>query len=136
MRKHVLLLVSLILAMMLLVSGVALAKNITGTNGNDNLRGTNKADKIFGGKGNDVLRGRAGADILEGQEDEDALYGGRGRDRIDTAGESADVVDCGAGTDWVKVDPTDQYVNCEQVEHYDPSSPQGLSQSEVAPVAD
>ena len=115
MRKSTLLFVSLALAMILLVSGVALAKTVVGTEGDDVIIGTRKADDLRGAGGEDVIRGRAGDDLIRGDDQEDELYGGKGRDRIDTAGRWSDVVDCGPGRDWVKVDPTDQHVNCERV---------------------
>ena len=138
MRKRVLLLVSLALAMMLLASGVALAKNITGTDQDSVLIGTKKADRIVGGAGDDVVRGKAGNDSIWGGDGEDTLYGGKGRDRIHTAGRYADVVDCGPGRDWVTVDSTDQAVNCEKMIHEDPSvAAQSVdAQSEAAPDAD
>ena len=57
MRRPILVLVSLVLAMMWLASGVALAKNITGTRTADNIRGTIYADNIRAGDGNDVVLG-------------------------------------------------------------------------------
>ena len=122
MRKRTLLLVSLALAIMLLTSGVALAKTISGTDGDDFLRGTKKADSIDAMDGDDVVRGRGGNDEIWGGNDEDTLYGNKGRDYIHTAGYFADVVDCGPGRDRVTVDPTDQHVNCERVIRKDPNA--------------
>ena len=133
MRKRTLLLVLLALAIMLLTSGVALAKTIRGTDGDDFLRGTKNADNIRGRDGEDVIRGRAGADLIWGEDHSDTMYGNKGRDRIDTAGRWPDVVDCGPGRDKVKVDPTDQHVNCERVVLEEPSAD---SQSQVTSAAD
>ncbi len=116
MRRSILVLVPLALALMLLASGVALAKNIGGDENDNILRGTKSADTIHGRGGNDVVYGRAGNDRIYGEDGEDRLYGGKGRDRIYTAGAQADVVDCGrGGRDWAEVNASDQVVNCERV---------------------
>jgi Ca2+-binding RTX toxin-like protein len=128
MRKRTLLLVSLALAMILVVSGVALAKTVVGTEGDDVIIGTKKADDLRGAGGEDVIRGRAGDDLMRGDDQSDELYGNKGGDRIDTAGRWADVVDCGPGRDWVKVDSTDQHGHCERVELDEPpADPQAVA---------
>ena len=139
MRRTVLL-VSLMTLVMLLTSGVALAKFISGTDGDDTLRGTKYADNIFanagndvvnglkgndsltGGTGNDKVYGGAGKDKISGKNGEDEEYGGKGKDHIWSAGEERDVVDCGrGGKDVAEVDPLDQVVNCERVEVVTPT---------------
>jgi len=128
-------LVSLALATIMLSGGVALARSIVGTENDDHLIGTKHADSIYALEGNDVVKGRQGNDTLYGGAGDDQVYGGRGndkifgrsgvdkqyggkgRDRIWSAGEQADVVDCGrGGRDWAEVDSLDQVVNCERVE--------------------
>jgi RTX calcium-binding nonapeptide repeat (4 copies) len=140
MRRTILLVSLMALAMLLLASGVALAKYIGGTDGDDNLRGTKRADTINSYRGNDVVKGRKGNDTLNGNPGEDRVYGGqgndkifggdgkdqeygsKGRDRISSAGLEADVVDCGpGGRDWAEVDPLDTVVNCERVEMVTPT---------------
>jgi Ca2+-binding RTX toxin-like protein len=103
MRKSVLLLASIALAV-LLASGVALAANIKGDE-NDNvlLLGTSSRDTInpFGGNdrvyalggnddirhsyGNDYIFGGTGDDTLRGGFDNDVIWGGPGKDLIDCA---------------------------------------------------
>ena len=116
MRKPIVVLVSLALAMML-VSGVALAKNIGGDEGDNTLTGTKRADTIHGRSGNDFIRGKGGNDQIYGESGQDQLYGGKGRDRIFSAGNQVDVVDCGRGDrDRAEVDALDQVsANCERV---------------------
>jgi Ca2+-binding RTX toxin-like protein len=102
MRKTVLVLASMALAV-LLASGVALAANIKGTEGDDELYGTTSRDTIipFGGDdtvyalgsnddvrhsfGNDTIYGGAGKDTLRGGRGSDVIYGGPGSDLIDCA---------------------------------------------------
>jgi transposase len=60
----------------------AVAQNITGTNGPDELRGTSQADKINGRGGADELRGLNGADELFGSDGKDQLFGGPGADTL------------------------------------------------------
>lgn len=131
MRRGVLLLASVVLAM-LLASGVAYAAVIRGTNGDDNrLNGTPRSDSIYGlagddglrgyasgdtldgGPGGDHLRGMGGPDLLLGRGGRDVIFGQRGSDRVnggsgnDTIrvdkpkGERADLVGCGNGYDTV-----------------------------------
>jgi Ca2+-binding RTX toxin-like protein len=134
MRSVVLVLASTILAMMLLASGVALAKTINGDKRDNVLVGTNRADTIHGNIGADTLRGRRGPDKLYGDPGKDTIKGyrgadriyggdgqdlqrgGRGNDRIITAGLQADVVNCGRGRDdFARVDPSDTVKGCERV---------------------
>ncbi len=120
--------------MMLLANGLAWAKFIDGTDGDDTLKGTMYGDNIDAGAGDDVVRGKAGADFIKGGNGEDTLYGNRGGDRIVTAGRYADMVDCGQGKDRVTLDSKDQAINCEEVILEDDTS--APSMSEVPPDAD
>ena len=79
MRLRALLIVATMLLGVVMLSGVALAKNITGTNGPDRLIGTPNKDQIYG---------LGGPDYLSGKPSADALYGGRAKTRCapETAG--------------------------------------------------
>ncbi|MFD1882096.1 hypothetical protein [Paracoccus pacificus] len=70
----------------------ALAAQINGTSGADNLTGTSGADAMDGFGGNDTLNGAGGNDRLYGGVGDDFLFGGAGADRLDG----------GAGTDWAR----------------------------------
>jgi Ca2+-binding RTX toxin-like protein len=120
MRRSILVLVSLVLAMMLLASGVALAKNINGTYRAEKLIGTAYADIIRAGDGNDVVFALAGADEIRGDSGEDRLHGGKGNDRFYSAGLRRDVIYCGPGIDWAEVNSSDRVVNCERVKKVTP----------------
>jgi Ca2+-binding RTX toxin-like protein len=107
---------SLIGALGLVVASVAVAKVITGTEGDDTLPGTPRADLIqglggndriagfggpdilLGGKGNDLVRGGYGADVIWGNSGDDELYGGEGNDIIHGRGGN-DAVYGGRGSD-------------------------------------
>ena len=134
MRRAVLILATMMLGVMML-SGVVLAKNITGTNGGNELKGTNRADKIrglggqdyingrsaadelYGGRGKDEVRGKRGHDYIYGGRDTDKLFGDRGNDTMKARDGYKDYVNCGAGgNDKAYVDADlDTWVNCEDV---------------------
>lgn len=96
--------------------GVALAADITGTDGPDNINGTPDADNIQalggndkvngrggndaidGGTGNDTLDGADGFDFVSGDTGDDQLAGGSGRDRL-LGEEGNDTLDGGADND-------------------------------------
>jgi Ca2+-binding RTX toxin-like protein len=130
-RRGVLLLASM-LAMLVLVGGVALAANLIGNNGSNIINGTANSDKIRGLGGNDRLNGLGGADemwgdsgndtLLDGQTVEkstDRLYGGKGSDSFNTDNKPnhKDIVYCGPGFDTWIADPNDRYIGgrCERV---------------------
>jgi len=133
-RRAVLILATMMLGVVML-SGVVLAKNVTGTNGVNELKGTNKADKIrglggsdyingraaadelYGGRGKDEVRGQRGRDYISGGRVTDDLFGGRGNDTIKAKDGYKDYVNCGAGAnDKAYVDADlDTWVNCEDV---------------------
>jgi RTX calcium-binding nonapeptide repeat (4 copies) len=75
--RRVILLLAVMAATLVVVSGVAWALNKIGTNGSDTLKGTNKADNLLGKGGNDALFGLGGSDKLLGGEGKDWLLGGR-----------------------------------------------------------
>jgi Ca2+-binding RTX toxin-like protein len=63
-----------------LLTGVALAQNLSGGKGGEKLTGTKSADTIKGRGGNDTLKGRGGNDFLDGGAGNDTLTGGKGAD--------------------------------------------------------
>ncbi len=106
-RKLATLLSSLVL-MLVLASGVALAVDFIGTSGDDILVGTD---------GDDYLKGRGGNDRITPGEGADEVYAGAGDDLIyarDTA--SYDYIDCGGGFDQVETIHRDDVTlsNCER----------------------
>jgi len=97
--------------------GVALAADITGTNGADTIIGTPDADNIsaLGGDdtvhglgGRDVIQGGDGSDILTGDDDIDRIFGGNGADQVFGGADrdglvgdaGGDTVDGGDGNDF------------------------------------
>jgi Ca2+-binding RTX toxin-like protein len=102
--KRLAILLTALLVILVLASGVALAEDFLGTSGNDTLTGT---------EGNDLLKGRAGDDRLEALGGDDDIYGGRGNDRI-YPGEGADDVYAGAGDDLIYARDTASldYIDC------------------------
>jgi hypothetical protein len=63
-----------------LVTGAALAKNLSGGKRGEKLTGTKRADTIKGKAGNDTLKGKGGNDALDGGGGNDTLTGGKGVD--------------------------------------------------------
>jgi Ca2+-binding RTX toxin-like protein len=78
---------------------------VYGADGDDTLTGTRRPETLDGGPGDDRIDGRGGVD---------GLYGGAGDDDIDAADGDIDTVDCGPGTDTVRVDAGDSVVGCER----------------------
>src|ERR671916_833204 len=83
-RTHTMRRTALLLAVMaaalVAISGVALAKNYLGTDNGEKIVGTKYADTISARGGEDVVRGLAGADTIRGGNDKDNQYGGGGED--------------------------------------------------------
>ncbi len=103
MRRVALVFTAMALAL-LMASGVALAVNKIGTNGDDTLRGTDKADNLLGRDGDDKLFGKGGEDNLLGGAGKDVLFGGDerrpgGGDKNLDGGDGNDVVLAGRGSD-------------------------------------
>jgi Ca2+-binding RTX toxin-like protein len=113
-RRITLLLLALMATALVVASGVALAKNITGTEKGQRIVGTKFADHINALGGDDVVLGYAGADKIRGGDDNDQQYGGRGNDVIYSEGGFRDLVNCGMGTDTAYVDSKDRVVGCER----------------------
>ncbi len=115
MRKITMLLAT-VGAMLLLVSGVALAAQIackggtctgtdqkdriTGTAGRDTINAKNGSDTVFGRAGADIVRGGFGADTIHGQGGNDTLSGGPNTDRI-IGGPGQDTIDGNNGNDTI-----------------------------------
>jgi Ca2+-binding RTX toxin-like protein len=95
----------------IVLSGVALAKDIRGTFKQDDLRGTNLRDRIYGLARADTLGARAGNDDCYGGSGfgEDELLGGPANDTILAADGQVDYVNCGLGdNDTAYVDVIDE----------------------------
>jgi len=124
----------MLLVGVIVLSGVALAKDIRGTFKQDDLTGTSQLDRIYGlgaadtlmgkggnddcygGSGNDEIRCGAGNDRIDGGFGQDDLFGDIGNDTISAADGQVDVVDCGEGNDTAYVDAQDDVnPNCEEV---------------------
>jgi Ca2+-binding RTX toxin-like protein len=98
MRKSVLLLASMMLAMVF-ASGVALAASIECPNRSGNLCvGTDNRDFMSGTERSDDMRGLAGDDSMEGNEGADFMDGGPGVDDMNS-GFGDDLLDGGGGSD-------------------------------------
>jgi Ca2+-binding RTX toxin-like protein len=134
MRGRALLILATVVLGVLVASGAALAKTVTGTDQVDDLVGTEKEDTIhakagndyvFGEQAADVLRGGDGNDMVYGREGNDQVYGDAGSDRlfgdmgldtIDAGDGEKDIVNCGSEVDNAYVDKIDIVnQNCEKV---------------------
>ena len=135
MLRRMVLLCGALLVGVIVLSGVALAQDIRGTFGPDNLEGSNQKDRIYGLGAKDTLRGLGGNDDcyggsgfdvidcgdgndrIDGGFGEDDLSGGLGNDKILAADGREDQVDCGPGdNDTAYVDELDDPVeNCENI---------------------
>ncbi|WP_338082866.1 calcium-binding protein [Francisella hispaniensis] len=81
------------------------ADDITGSEWSDTIEGKGGDDILRGGIGNDRLDGGEGNDTLRGDSGNDTLLGGEGNDNlVDTDG--SNVLDGGAGDDWVQGEGT------------------------------
>ena len=135
MLRRLVLLGGALLVGVIVLSGVALAKDIRGTFGQDNLLGTNQMDRIYGlgaadtlsglggnddcygGSGFDEVSCGAGNDRMDGGFGVDELFGGPQNDLISAADGYEDNVNCGTGTDdTAYVDNQDTvHQNCENI---------------------
>ena len=78
--RRVILLLTVMAAMLVLVSGVALAATRTRDNGPNNIVGTNRADTLLGRGGHDLVNGLGGNDFVSGGAGHDDFSGGFGDD--------------------------------------------------------
>ena len=76
---------------LLMVSGVALAKEIWGTPKTDRITGTDRGDVVSARGGNDTVVGRGGDDEPYGQPGGDSISGSEGDGRGS--------INCGLGSD-------------------------------------
>jgi len=111
-----------------IVRGHAGRDNLDGAGGSDDLFGEAGNDSLDGGIGDDRLEGDAGNDTLDGDEGADTIDGGLGTDTISadegndtvfareqSGTAAADVVSCGAGTDFAELDLKDFFsASCEE----------------------
>jgi Ca2+-binding RTX toxin-like protein len=100
MRRTVLLL-TVLLAMLVLASGVAIAATLRGTAGNDQITGTTLNDTIYGLGGNDTLLGSSLSYDASGN---DTIYGGLGDDGI-SGRMGADSIAGESGNDYLADGP-------------------------------
>jgi hypothetical protein len=99
---------ALVVAGLVVASGMAGARVVTGTAGNDRLVGTPRADSLRGLAGSDRLASGSGADFLQGGPGRDTNDAGPGNDLVATSYDgSRDVVRCGTGLDVVNADLPD-----------------------------
>ncbi|EPX82425.1 calcium-binding protein [Salipiger mucosus] len=75
--------------------------------GNDSFTGGTAADWVRGQEGNDLMDAGAGNDTLWGEDGNDTLLGGAGNDLLYAHGSGADVIDGGAGVDWLDYNMAD-----------------------------
>ena len=113
-RRTVLILLALMAAVLVVASGVAVAKDYLGTERGERIVGTKFADRINALGGDDVVLGYAGPDKIRGGDDNDQQYGGRGKDIIYSEGGFRDLVNGGKGIDTAYVDFKDRVKDCER----------------------
>ena len=102
MRGRTTVLALVAIAVMLLVSAVALAHDgrLAGTKGADDLTMSDGNDRVFARGGDDSVDGGAGNDRLRGGRGHDELFGGEGDDRL-RGGQDDDYLDGGEGDDYI-----------------------------------
>jgi Ca2+-binding RTX toxin-like protein len=119
MVRRAILLFSMMVVMLLLGSGVALADVFTGTDGPDTYRGPVDDDSITGLGGDDFLvgdltnYGLGGNDFMSGDDGDDRVYGTSGDDYVSggpgddhvSGSLGSDIVDGGDGNDNVSDGP-------------------------------
>ncbi len=79
-------------------------ESVTGGRGDDTLLGDARDNELAGGPGNDRIAGGGGDDALAAGPGRDTVGGNGGDDDIHLADGEADIADCGAGRDLVRVD--------------------------------
>jgi len=80
---------------------------IAAGNGNDTGAAGGGTDLVCGGEGADRVSGGAGGDTVSGGAGSDTVSGGPGNDTINARDGAADSINCGTGTDTVRLDPED-----------------------------
>jgi len=103
--------VLVVVALLALIPGMALARNVACNAGADLCRGTNESDRIRGSLDDDVIQALNGADTVNGRAGTDEVFGGGGNDRIsDLAGDDQDEVEGGGANDVINVRDGDEGV--------------------------
>jgi Ca2+-binding RTX toxin-like protein len=108
MRRRALFVAGLMVAALVVASGVAWAATIScpnrsgslcvGTSQGDTMTGRDRADDMRGREGGDLMRGGAGADVMGGQEGADRVFGQDGPDTL-TGGLGKDTLSGAKGED-------------------------------------
>ena len=83
--------------------------------GRNVLRGYGGPDTLLTGVASDFLDGGNGNDTLDPGAGPDTVWGGAGNDSVSARDGSADLVDCGDGSDTVVADRADVLSGCESV---------------------
>jgi Ca2+-binding RTX toxin-like protein len=96
-------------ALLALVPGLALARDVACRANAIQCEGTNERDVITGSQGEDVILAKGGNDTVEGRGSDDEISGGRGDDRLrdNSAAEDADEILAGRGNDTINVEDGD-----------------------------
>jgi len=98
------------------IKGTPRPDKLVGTGRPDKITGLGAGDRIKGRGADDVLKGGKGGDVIGGGKGFDRMNGGPGDDRINARDGHPDEIDCGAGTDFAKVDRHEDGVyDCETV---------------------
>src|SRR5918994_2664519 len=95
--RRMTLLLAVVAAVLVVASGVALARDFVGTDRGERIVGTDSADTIDGNGGDDTIIGKGGPDRIRGGNGSDEQYGGPGNDGIDADGGVRGLVNCGTG---------------------------------------
>jgi uncharacterized delta-60 repeat protein len=96
--------------------GLAGADCLSGERGHDQLDGGAGNDRLDGGTGNDRIKGDSGNDRIVGGRGINRYSGGSGNDKIYARNGRAEIVECGPGRDFAKVDRRDRTRRCERVQ--------------------
>jgi Ca2+-binding RTX toxin-like protein len=110
------LVLAVVAAMLIVASGVAVARTITcdggrcdGTNNKDTMYGSARHDAMFGYRGGDLMRGDGGRDFVNGDGGRDRLSGGQKDDTVN-GGDDDDVVVGNPGNDQLNAGNGDDRV--------------------------
>ncbi len=99
--KRVTLMTIVVGLLLALTAGVAVAREINGTDRSDEIAGTDNADEIRGLDGNDEIRARDGNDDAYGSDDNDRVYGMDGNDYVSGGFGDDPFLKGGSGNDTV-----------------------------------
>lgn len=96
--RRLILLLSMMVAVVLIASATAMAVNVMGTSGNDEITGTESADALYGMLGADAITGLGSRDVITGGDGDDELWGG---DREGTGQDGGDAIRGENGNDYI-----------------------------------